>query len=169
MSILKLPKDVVADPRHDALVSLLAKNTSLLWERGHAPVPTLPMTDALATVLRRALAEGHASQGLEHIGDVLAGEQKGLDALKRKAPESPQNARVSRILFISNDGSPRFYRDVDALLARYPQRLLVCRLDISGEELGPKLVSSDKLIRSVLVTDKRIGALALLALLPRAE
>ncbi len=166
MSVLKLPKDVVADPRHDAVVQLLAQNTALLWENGRHRVPMLPMTDALAVELRRALAVGHASQGLEFIAEKLAAEQKGLDALIKKAPENPQNARVSRILFLANDGSTRFYREVDTLLSRYPQRLLVCRLDITGEALGQTLLGTAKMVRSVLVFDKTIGARVLLSLLP---
>jgi len=38
MSVLKLPKDVVADPRHDAVVQLLAENAGLLWENGRSYV-----------------------------------------------------------------------------------------------------------------------------------
>jgi hypothetical protein len=166
MSVLKLPKDVVADPRHDAVVQLLAENTGLLWESGRHRVANLSATDALVAELRRGLASGYVSQGLEFITEKLAAEQKGLDALNKKAPENPQNARVSRILFIANDGSTRFYREVDTLLSRYPQRLLACRLDISGEALGQALLGTPKMVRSVLVHDKTVGAQALLALLP---
>ncbi len=166
MSVLKLPKDVVADPRHDAVVKLLTTHAGLLWESGRHRVATLPMTDALAAELRNALGVGHASQGLELISDKLAAEQKGLDALNKKAPEGPQNARISRILFLANDGSVRFYRDCDALLARYPQRLLAIRLEIAGEDMGNRLLGSTKMVRSVLVTDKKVGARVLLALLP---
>lgn len=166
MSVLKLPKDVVADPRHDAVVQLLAENAGLLWENGRHRVAMLPMNDALKAELRRALVAGHASQGLEFIAEKLAAEQKGLDALKKKAPESPQNARVSRILFVANDGSTRFYREVDELLTRYPQRLMACRLDIGGEALGQALLGSPKMVRSVLVFDKTVGAQVLLSLLP---
>lgn len=166
MSVLKLPKDVVADPRHDAVVQLLAENAALLWENGRHHVATRPVTKALIAELRRALAAGHASQGLEFITEKLAAEQKGLDALNKKSPENPQNARVSRILFLANDGSTRFYRDADALLSRYPQRLLACRLDITGEAFGKALLGSDKMVRSVLVFDKAAGAAALLALVP---
>lgn len=166
MSALKLPKDVLADPRHDALERLLATHANLLWEGGRHPVATLPLTAALSDELRRALAAGHACQGLESISERLASEQKGLDALNTKTPDSPQNARVSRILFLANDGSTRFYRDCDALLARYPQRLLACRLEVEGEALGQALLGSPKMVRSVLVVDKKVGARALLALLP---
>lgn len=166
MFALKLPKDLVADPRHDAVSSLLATHTSLLWEGSRNQVATLPMTDALAAELRDALVAGHACQGLELITEKLAAEQKGLDALRRKTPDSPQNARVSRVLFLANDGSTRFYRDSDALLTRYPQRLLACRLEIAGEALGDALLGTPKMLRSVLVFDKKAAARALLALLP---
>lgn len=165
--MLKLPKDVVADPRHDEVVSLLSKHASALWEGGRNQVATLPMTEALSSTLRGALVAGQACQGLELITDKLANEQKGLDAASKKTPESPQNARASRILFLANDGSARFYRDCDALLVRYAQRLMACRLDVTGEELGNAVHGSSKLIRSVLVHDKTFGAQALLALLPR--
>ncbi|WP_437751508.1 hypothetical protein [Sorangium sp. So ce1389] len=166
MPVLKLPKDLVADPRHDAVSDLLTKHAGLLWESGRNQVATLPMTDALAAELRGALAAEHACHGLELIAERLASEQKGLDAAARRAPESPQNARASRILFLASDGSTRFYRDCDALLSRYPQRLLACRLDIAGEALGEKLTGSARMIRSVLVLDKKVAARALLALLP---
>jgi hypothetical protein len=166
MSAIKLPKDVVSDPRHDALSTLLATHAGLLWEGGRTQVATLPITGALTEELRGSLTAGHACQGLELITEKLASEQKGLDALRHKAPESPQNARVSRVLFVANDGSKRFYRDCDALLSRYPQRLLACRLDITGEALGEALFGSPKLVRAVLVFDKKAAARALLALLP---
>ena len=164
--MLKLPKDLVADPRHDAVSSLLTTHAGPLWEGGRNLVATLPMTAALVAELRAALAAGLAFQGLELITDKLAGEQKGLDAARQKAPDSPQNARASRILFLAHDGSTRFYRDADALLSRYPHRLLACRLEVPGEALGEALLGVAKLVRSVLVVDKRLAAKALLALLP---
>lgn len=164
--VLKLPKDIVADPRHDAVVNLLATHAGLLWEGGRNPVATLPITETLSGTLRGALSAGQACQGLELLTEKLANEQKGLDAASVKTPDSPQNARVSRILFLANDGSTRFYRDCDALLSRYSQRLLACRLAVTGEELGNALRGSSKMVRSVLVFDKKFGAQALLALLP---
>ena len=166
--MLKLPKDVLADPRHDAVANLLAAHAGLLWESGRHPVATLPLTAALAAELRGALAGGQACQGLELITDKLESEQKGLDALTRKAPDSPQNARVSRLLFLADDGSTRFYRDCDALLSKYPQRVLACRLDVPGEALGQALFGAPKMVRSVLVVDKAAAARALLALGPPA-
>src|SRR4051812_28163530 len=101
MLTLKLPKDVAADPRHDAVLSLLSTNTRRLWEGGGIEVPTLPLGPELATECHQALGLGVAFQGLEAIAKVLAGEQKGLDALLAKAPDRPQNPRLSRLLLVA--------------------------------------------------------------------
>src|SRR4051794_3905053 len=69
VSVLKLPKDVVADPRHDAVLKLLTTHAGLLWESGRNQVATLPITDVLVAELRGALLAGHACQGLELIAD----------------------------------------------------------------------------------------------------
>ncbi len=164
--MLKLPKDLVADPRHDAVLSLLTAHAGSLWDGGKNRVASLPMTPALAAELRGALNAGHACQGLELLTEKLASEQKGLDALNKKTPESPQNARASRILFLADDGSTRFYRDCDALLTQYAQRVLGCRLEIAGEALGEAILGTPRMVRSVLVYDKKAAARALLALLP---
>ncbi|WP_438036573.1 hypothetical protein [Sorangium sp. So ce204] len=108
--------------------------------------------------VRGGLAAEHACHGLELIANKLASEQKGLHAAARRAPESPQNARASRILFLASDGSTP-----TAMRSRRP---LACRLEIPGEALGEKLTGSAKMIRSVLVLDKKVAARALLALLP---
>jgi hypothetical protein len=166
--VLKLPKDVAADPRHEALSNLLAAHARPLRDGGQNQAAALPFLPALGAELRVALAAGHACQGLELASEKLAAEQKGLDALRRKAPESPQNARVSRVLFLAGDGSARFYRDADALLSRHPERLLVCRLDLPGEAVGEALFGAPKLVRAVLIFDKKAAARALLALVPPA-
>jgi len=164
--LLKLPKDLASDPRHDEVAELLARDTSLLWESGRSAVASVALTKRLTAVMRGAMQNGFAAQGMELITEKLAAEQKGLDAAASKAPESPQQPRVSRLLFLANDGSTRFYRDADGLLHRYSQRLLACRLDVAGEALGEALFGSPQLVRSVLVHDKKVVTRALLALLP---
>lgn len=165
--MLKLPKDVVASPDHDAVRALLERGAAPLWEEGRHAVATVPLGRALADVLRGALHTGHASQGLELATVKLAAEQKGLDAARAKSPESQENARVSRLLFVANDGSTRFYRDCDGLLTRYAHRVLGCRIDLPGEAIGELLFGAPKLVRCLLVFDKKIVSRALLSLVPR--
>ena len=164
--MLKLPKDVAADPRHDAVVAALAANAQVLWERGQVRVATVPFTTAMQQQLRYGLASRKVQQGLESIGDALDREQKGLDALAKKASSGPQNPRISRVLLIANDGSPRFLRDCDALLTRYAHRVVGCRLDVTGEALGAAVVGAPKVVRAILVMDKTVAAKVLLAMLP---
>lgn len=174
--MIKLPKDLVEDARHDAIAQLLATNVERLWESAHVSVPTVPLTQDLVNVLRHALHTNLATQGLESITEKLATEQLGLDAVNNKPRvESADNLdnpagrlpapRASRLLFVANDGSKRFYRDCDGLLTRYAQRLVACRIDIAGECFGERLFGSPKMVRSVLVHDKKVVSRALLALL----
>lgn len=162
---LKLPKDVAADGRHDAVWKLLSTNTTPLSEGSELQVPSLPLSQSLAAECRLALRNGLATPGLEAIAEVLASEQKGLDALRKRAAVAPQNPRVSRLLLMSNDGSKRFYRDCESLLCRYDQRLIGCRLAVTGDDFGSAVYGYPKLMRAILFVDKKAVARALLALL----
>ena len=166
MPMLKLPKDLLADPRSDAILRLITTDAAPLWEKGTAVVPTLPWTAALTHECKEALSGGLLVQGLEAIEKVLAGEQKGLDAVRDKNPSASPGVRVSRLLLLANDGSERFYRDCDVILARYGERILGCRFSISGEALGEALFGQGKLARAALIADRKAVTKVLLALLP---
>jgi hypothetical protein len=168
MTSLRLPKDVAADARHDAICKLLTTNMTPVWEGSELQVPTLPLNQALAAECRRAVHIGFAVPGLEAIEEALAAEQKGLDALFKKAPHVPHNPRASRLLLMSNDGSKRFYRDCEALLVKYDQRLIGCRLDVTGESFGSAVLGPQKLARALLFVDKKAVARALLTLVAQA-
>jgi hypothetical protein len=159
---LKLPKDVVADHRHDSVLSLLTSATTPLWERGEQAVATLSLTSPFARELQHIVNADLATQGLEQIEKLLAREQKGLKALAEKAPQSE---RISRLLLVSKDGSERFYRDCDRLLRSHSQRLVACKLDIDGDGFGRALFGFPKLTRALLITDKRAVARALLSMM----
>ena len=162
---MKLPKDVVGDPRHEKVLGLLTQDALPLWPNGHNRVATVAPTEALLLELSRDLATSLAVQGLEAIGRVLGREQHGLDALRKKSPEKAQAPRISRLLLIANDGSERFYRECDSLLSKYSERLICCRLDVTGAAFGEALLGPSKLVRAVLVADKTACSRALLALL----
>jgi hypothetical protein len=165
-ALIKLPKDLLDDPRHGAVTELLETDVAPLWESGRHSVPTVPLTNGLVHILRQTLHTGLAVQGFELIAKKLAAEQLGLDAVSQKSTAPSPPARVSRLLIVANDGSKRFYRDCDGLLTRYAQRLAGCRLDLTGEALGEALFDQPKLVRCVLVLDKKAVSRALLSLLP---
>jgi hypothetical protein len=51
-------------------------------------------------------------------------------------------------------------------LSRYEKRFLACRLDLAGEALGEAIFGHAKIVRAVLVVDKKLAARTLFALLP---
>jgi hypothetical protein len=167
--VVKLPKDVMADPRQELLWTLLSANVRPLCENGRNQVATFPLNAALTVILRQALAYNQAIRGGELIVPALAREQKGLDALNQKTGGASQLARISRVLFMAADGSTRFYRDCDSLISRYPQRLLGCRLDVTAFSFGEALFGSPNLVRALLIIDKKASSRALLALVQEKQ
>jgi hypothetical protein len=160
----RLPKDIVAHERHDAIASLLSKNLRPLREGSQLKVATLSMNEEFTRELARALLHGHATQGLEAIEDLLAKEQKGLSALAKKTPDQPPRERISRLLLVTKDGSERFYHDCDSLVSKYTSRLICCRLDLSGEELGARVLPKPGMVRAILLHDKKALSRVLLTL-----
>ena len=62
--------------------------------------------------------------GYESVEKILANERKGLQNVDN------QSERVSRLLIVTNDGSPRFYRELKFLQNKEGGRVLICRLDV---------------------------------------
>jgi hypothetical protein len=162
--MIRLPKDIVADPRHDAIVRLLTDRVRPLRDSSQNAVPTLEMNDALAKELGRMLVFDQATQGLEAIVELLAKEQKGLDALNRKSPDQPQRERISRLLLVASDGSERFFHDCDSLMTKYASRMICCRIKLTGDELGARVLPKPRLVRAILIHDKKAVSRVLLGL-----
>lgn len=161
MPDVKLPKQVEQDPRHEAVRRALSADTRLLWPGGKRTVAHLALTPAL----RQALAEarGQLEQGFEGAERVLEAEAKGLVALRQKTGEA-QGSRVSRLLLLAADGSERFYRHAESLLARHEERLLVAVVDAPGEGLGEAALGPGRLARAVLVGERDAVSRVLLSL-----
>ena len=165
ITAVKLPKDLPSGPKHDAVLKLLTADTRPVWENGRIAVPHLNFTPKLGTELRWAAHVGFGTQGLEQIEKELSREEKGLALLAEKTGVDQQPTRISRVLFMTSDGSERFYRDCDSLLSRFPTRLLGCRLDITGDAFGAAIFNEPKLVRALLINDKKAVAKVLLSLI----
>ena len=68
--------------------------------------------------------------------------------------------RMSRLLLISNDGSPRFYREVESLLNKHGDRVWCCRLTATAEELG-SLTIKGTAAKALLIEDRKALAVFL--------
>ena len=126
--------------------------------------PVLPLSHELVAALGAARGAGQLALGLEGAADALANEARGL----ARRPGGEGNARVSRLLLVSDDGAERFYRQVERLAAEHAPRLLV--LVLAGDALGLGRAAADREtpVKAVLVRHKdAVAALLRAACLSR--
>jgi hypothetical protein len=102
-------------------------------------------------------------RGLEAARALLDAEARGLAQVDRES-DVARGARLSRLIFASDDGAERFYRHVETLLVRHADRALGVRLDAHAADLGRLLFGPDAIARLVLLDHKDAVAAALLAI-----
>ena len=159
----RLPREVEADPRHEAIRRVLATSPRRLWAGGTLEVPFVPLTDALQRVLRDPATSPMLQRGLEAATATLTAEQRGLAALPPTVA-SRQGRRVSRVLLVSNDGAERFYRQVERLVVTHAPRVLACVLACDSPTLGALLPGATGVVKLVLTGHKAAAAAVLRAL-----
>ena len=141
----RLPRQIEADACCEAIQNALAARTGTLWEHGRVVVPALALTAPLGEALRAALMRGQLQRGLEAAVASLAAERRGLlDA----------SDRVSRLCLVANDGSQRFYRQVERCLMAHAPRILGGMLAADGVTLGKLLYGRDTAVKLVLLDHK---------------
>jgi hypothetical protein len=156
----KLPKSLLAHPKRVALEALLAERSAPLRAEGTQNAARVPFDDGFRQALKVALGTTRVMQGLELMAELLAKEQKGLKLVQEKTGQAPP-ARASRLLILASDGSDRFYREAERLLARHGDRLLAMVVEATGEELGAAYSSKDKAVKALMINDRDAMALFL--------
>jgi len=160
---MRLPKLVEADPRAQELLRILPAHTRLLWPEGKIHVPMVAFSPALAEALRTARRAGQLLRSLEGAERRLAAEDRGLSLVDRQSGVL-RGARVSRLLVLADDGTDRFYRQVEKLLRQQGPRVLALRLDVKAETLGQMLFGPGRRAVLLLLDHKEAVSAVLLAL-----
>jgi len=163
LEALRLPKKLDEEPGAADLVRQLAARARPLWPGGEQSAARAELTPALEAVLKAAFAAGRIVRGMESAERVLAAEERGLAHVDRKTGVA-RGQRVSRLLVLADDGSERFYREVDWLLRRHAPRVLALRITADQRRLGELLFGADQVARLLLVEHKEGVAAVLLAL-----
>lgn len=163
LQTLKLPRQVEADPRRDAIEKLLAQDRRPLWDKGRILVPHLSFIPEFEKALGWALRSRQLERGLEHIEKSLSCEKKGLSALQEKQHTGPAH-RISRLLIIPDGNNERFYRACEAILYKHSDRVQGLRINIPFERMGENLFGSDKLVKVLLVRERESVANVLFSL-----
>jgi hypothetical protein len=164
LSDVRLPRELEADGTAGAIRQVLMVRTVQLWSGSDLAVPMITLGDHQKKVLQKANSNGHVRCGLEAISDRLERERKGI-ALLREGRGLPTGDRVSRLLLISSDGAPRFYRHVGQLLQLHAPRLLGCMLDMDGNALGSLITGRERQIKVIMAEHKEAVSELLRALL----
>lgn len=159
--MLKLPRTELKPEEISKVETYFQSETHKVWEGSSHLVSYFELSPAIKEGFQAIIRTGCFSQGLESIAKLLEDEKKGLDEVQRKTNQ-PATQRMSRLLFISNDGSERFYRQVASLLTAHGNRLWCCRLNAPSEDLGP-LVNTVS-AKALMITDKKALALFLTTL-----
>ncbi len=152
----------------EALYRALYARTQKIRVEGELVVPLLTSTTALVGALRTAQRRGHLRIGLEAAEEKLARERQGL--LKMEREQGLQvGKRISRLILVADDGTERFYRSVEWLAKDHASRMLVCRLDIPGSEIGRILFGEERNIKLLLVDHKDSVSLIFQSLIPEEK
>jgi hypothetical protein len=160
---LRLPKALENDALGPSLHAALRAHARKLWSGGVLEVPNASWNDALAAALAGAQREHQLVRGLELVEKTLEREARGLSmADARQATE--RGSRVSRLVLISQDGTERFYRQVERLMRIQGARLLVIRVDADASQLAGIVPEASGVVRALMVEHKDHVVRVLLAL-----
>lgn len=121
-------------------------------ELGRPPFPRHPLGPAVAQALFEARRARRLERGLEAAEQRLASEEAGQAGAR--AAETDATARISRLLVVSADAAPRFYRRAERLRERHAQRLEVLLLEADEDALGAAVFGRGRRARALLLDHK---------------
>lgn len=147
------PRALIADGRAEPLTTWWTERLRDSEAKGQPPLARHAASPAVAQALFEARRARRMVRGLESAEERLAAQEAGL----RRSPATQAPAgqrRVSRLLVVSADGSPRFYRQVLRLRDRYASRLEALVLECDETRLGEALFGPGQVTRAVLLDHK---------------
>ena len=145
---MKLPKQLEKEKVDSDVRAVLEKESIELCSDSIIYIPVLKLTPELGKQIFYAKFLGELIIGYSDVEKALENELYGLQNVNNKSD------RVSRLLIVTNDGSPRFYRQLEFLHKKQGGRVLICRLDVDSLLMGNILELKDKQVKAVLLNRK---------------
>ncbi len=158
--MLRLPKDLLTHPHMQALEDYFVTTERPLRAEASDGTPVREVAsywafdDACRLALQAVRPRGALVQGIEQIAELLKKEQQGLTAQEAKL-DQPAGERLSRLILLANDGSPRFYRSAANLVGRYGNRVWICQLDVDAAAFGKAVTAKGSPVKAVMLGDKQ--------------
>jgi hypothetical protein len=147
------PRSLIAEGKAEPIAAWWCESRADAVTAGHPAFARHAATEALRSALFEVRRARWLVRGLEDAAKSLAAQEAGL----KHAPATQIGAgkrRVSRLLVLSNDGSERFYREVEKLRASYSTRLEVLVLECDEVGLGEAILGPGHAARAVLLDHK---------------
>jgi hypothetical protein len=148
-----MPRILIAEERSEALAEDWVRRVGLAVDEGHPRFPRYPFARTIRDGLFEARRARRVIRGLEGAESTLETEEAGLSRAAATRPD-PVRSRISRLLIIASDGSPRFYRNVERLRERFETRLEVLTLDCDETALGEAVFGADRRARALMIDHK---------------
>ncbi len=145
---MKLPKQLEKEKVESDVRAALDKESIELCRDSNIYIPVLKLNPELREQIFYAKFLGELIIGYRAVEKALENELHGLQNVNN------QSDRVSRLLIVTNDGSPRFYRQLEFLHKNQGGRVLICRLDVDSSLMGNILELKDKQVKAVLLNRK---------------
>lgn len=145
---MKLPKEIIKEGLESVTLAALEKCSFAISPEPATSVPSFDLNPELRKNIFYAKSLGALVIGYENIEKELASERKGLQHVNNTSD------RISRLLLVTNDGSPRFYRELTYLQHKEGARVLICHLNISSLEMGEILAIPAKAVKAILINRK---------------
>ena len=145
---MQLPKELAEEGLESEVREALALECVEIEGETTLSISVLKPNAELRKSLFYAKCMGEVVIGYEGIEKTLASERAGLQKVDN------QSERVSRLLLVSNDGSPRFYRELGFLNKKHGERVLICLLDMEGSALGKLLGLEGRAVKALLLNRK---------------
>jgi hypothetical protein len=155
---MKLPKQLDAEDIESDVRAALEKESVELYSDSGISVPLFRLNPELRKTLFYAKTTRELIVGYEAITKALANELHGLKKVGN------QSDRVSRLLIMTNDGSPRFRRGLEYLQKKQGARVLICQLDVDSATMAEILGVKNAVVKVVLLNRKTSVANALKSL-----
>ena len=145
---MKLPRQLVKENVEPDVRAALEKESIELCSDSNIYIPVLKLNPALHKQIFSAKFLGELIIGYFAVEKALDNELRGLQNVNN------QSDRISRLLIVTNDGSPRFYRQLEFLHKKQGGRVLICRLDIDSLLMGNILKLKNTQVKAVLLNRK---------------
>ena len=133
---------------------------------GCVELPRYPLDSGLRDGLFEVRRARRVVRGLEAAAEALDREAAGLS---RAAATRSAGRRISRLLVLSNDGAPRFYRQAMRIVEKHVDRAAAIVIDADEADFGDAVFGGGRRLRAILLDHKDAVVYLLDRLVPSAE